>query len=107
MDKSDFVGNMTKAYEEDAEAFKKEIRAAYKVFFPIVDTEMDCKLDQDEFIALCKGFAHNSDLADLRYFKAFNMSEGIPIVGMVDDWTQFLSNETKVEDGSVEAIHDL
>ena len=109
MGKSDFVGNMMQAYEKDPDAFKKEILAAYKVFFPIMDINMDCILDQDEFILMLKAFAHNRTHADLRYFKAFHMSEGIPVVDMVNGYSQFLFNETKFDDGSrsAEALHGL
>ena len=107
MGKSDFVGNWTQSYVNDPEAFKREIRAAYKVFIPIMDINMDCKLDQNEFILMLKAFAYNSTLADLRYFDVYNISEGIPVVNMVDRYSQYFFNTTKVDDGSVDAYNNL
>ena len=68
---------------------------------------MSCVVEKDEFVIGLQAFGHMDSLADLRYFKEFNMEKGVPLIDIVEAWTQFLTNDTMVDKSTVEAIHSL
>ena len=105
--KSDFVGNVTDVYQNDTYAFEKEIRAAYQSFFPVLDVNMNCRLEKEEFIVGLKVFGHNDKIADLNYFNQFINKDGVLVIDLVHAWVQFHTNGTDVDNSAVKDIDKL
>ena len=104
--KSEYIGYVTAAYMEDPMAFKQHIQAAYVDLFSMYDTDMDCKLEKDEFIKGLRATAHSNVLADLRYFREFKKADGIRLVDLTEAYVQFHTNDTN-EDEHAESFDRL
>ena len=83
---------------DDPLAFKEHMKAVYGDLFPIYDTNMDCKLDQDEFIIGLRAIAHFNILADLQYFREFEEADGIHLVDLIEKYVQFHTNDTNIDE---------
>ena len=92
LSKSDFVTKVTEVYMNDVQGFRKEIAAAFKNLIPIIDTNLDCVADSNEFILAMQVVGHNDKLADMKYFKSFNASNGVPISDIINAWVNFQTN---------------
>ena len=88
------MGNVTKAYEDDPEAFEKEIRAVYKDVFTLFDTNMDCLLEKDEFVRALHDNSHYDNISDIAYFNSFREPDGVPISQVLDAWIEFHTGKT-------------
>ena len=71
LDLPHFVYEVRESYNHDKEAFRQEIRAAYKSWFPILDTNLNCLIDEHEFLLGMESFNYNNEINDMKYFKAF------------------------------------
>ena len=89
LSKPRFVAEVTKAYLSDKEGLKKEITAAYRSFFPLLDRNLNCKIDAHEFLLIMQTFAYNNKAAISEYVESFNAPDGIPITNMIEAWTKF------------------
>ena len=96
MSKLDYVGNQTKAYTDDPDAFKEVVMAAYADLVPLYDLNMDCLIDQDELLGLSfKHLGHENTNAELEYFRIFKNPDGIPVNEMIETIFQFRTNDKK------------
>ena len=93
MTKSSYVENMTAAYIDDPDGFKRDVRAATRDRFLILDENSDCLLDNDELVHILQIFGHNNIFADIRYFNAFSDPDGVESAEFIDAWTYFHTNE--------------
>ena len=107
LSKTDFVTKVTDVYSKDVEGFKKEIAAAFRNLIPIIDTNLDCVADSNEFILAMQVVGHNDKLADMKYFKSFNASQGVPISDLINAWVNFQTNTASdAGSGAIETYFD-
>ena len=98
---------VTEVYSKDVEGFKKEIAAAYKNLFPIMDINLDCVADSNEVILAMQVVGYNDKLADMKYFKSFNASKGVPLDELINAWVAFqTSTTTDAESHAIETNFD-
>ena len=108
MDQSDFVENMTMAYQKDPEAFREETRAAYTDLWIQYDLNMDCLIDSEELVK--KGFedmGYNDTHAELDFFKTFQKPGGIQVKEMVEVFTDFETSENKTQNDILDNFRDI
>ena len=85
-----FVHAVAEVYDSDKEAFRREIKAAYRSFMPIFDKNLDCMFDKNEFLLGMQIFNFNNSVAtELKYFKSLNVSNGVPLSNMINAWVDF------------------
>ena len=86
---------MTRAYEADPEAEIKLHTDANRDVQSLFDTNMNKKLDMEEYVRISKVLGHNSDSADMAAFKiAYNNTESVPHEVEMDTWIQFMTDNS-------------
>ena len=94
MSKGEFVGNLTMEYTTDPEGFRETRRSGYKELIMLGDFNVDCLLEQDEFIREgFKNIGQNDTYAEMEYFNMFKEPQGIPLNEMIKVWFEFSTNE--------------
>ena len=90
LDVSHFVDKVTETYNRDKVAFTKEIRAAYRSFYPIFDTNLNCRIDEHEYLLGMEAFNANNKVEELKYFRSLDASSGgVSLNDLVTAWTDF------------------
>ena len=107
LSRSAYIGNTTKVYLTDRDAFKKSVAAAYRDLVPLLDTDMNCLLERDE---VDKGdfnmLGHNTTISESEYFDVYRTTQGVPVKDVVEAWYRFRTNTKATEHDTVADILD-
>ena len=86
---------MTKAYDENPEAEIKLQTAGHRDVQSLFDTNMNNKLDMEEYIRMLNVLGHNSQASDMASFKiAYNNTESVRNDLEMETWIRFMTDNS-------------
>ena len=88
--KFEYVTGLTQAYEENPEAYTREIHAGFKDFFSLIDANMNNMLEIEEHIRWFRVFGLTNNKSDMAAFRvAYNNTDSVPLDVAIDIWLEF------------------